>query len=402
MYNFKTLKDFNFQHKRVLVRLDLNVPILDGKIIDETRIDKSLPTLLYLIKNNARIIVLSHLGRPKGQPKEDLSLKPVAIALEKTLNTKVLFSPNCIGSDVRQLTSELLDGQVLLIENIRFFPEEEINCPHFSESLANLADLFVNDAFSCSHRAHASTVGVTKYIPSCAGVLMRDELEALSNLLKKPKRPIAAVIGGSKISTKMKVLNYLTASVDYLIIGGGMANNFLLAQGIFIGLSVCEKNMINAARQIIDLALERNCKIILPIDAKISDRLENHAKMSVANVKSIPEGSMILDIGPKTQKVISSCLTDCKTVIWNGPLGAFEFKPFDEGTNFVARILAKRTSENKLRSVAGGGDTIAALKNAKVIKNLSYVSSAGGAFLEWLEGESLPGVEALKIGICKK
>jgi phosphoglycerate kinase len=395
MTAFKTIDDMDLQGRRVLVRADLNVPMRDGNVSDTTRIDRTVPTLEDLIKKGAKVIVISHFGRPKGQRVPEMSLKPVAAALEKAAGRHVVFGSDCVGEAAEKAIAKAGPDDIVVLENLRYYAEEEKNDAAFSDKLAQLADVYVNDAFSCAHRAHASTEGIARRLPTAVGRLMQAELDALGRALEKPTHPVAAVVGGAKISTKMAVLGHLARKVDQLIIGGGMANTFLFAQGCDVGKSLCEKDMAEDARKIMEEAGAAGCEVVLPIDAVVAAEFAAGAANETVPVGSVPADKMILDVGPATVDDLKARLASCKTLVWNGPLGAFEISPFDLGTNAVAREAARLTAEGALVSVAGGGDTVAALANAGVVDAFSYVSTAGGAFLEWLEGQTLPGVAAL-------
>jgi phosphoglycerate kinase len=396
MTQFKTIDDLDVNGKRVLVRADLNVPMRDGRVSDTTRINRSLPTIQDLQAKGAQVIVLSHFGRPKGQRSPELSLKPVTQALGQEAGVEIVFGADCVGPDAEKAIAGATPSQLVLLENLRFHSEEEKNDSNFATQLAALADIYVNDAFSCAHRAHASTEALAHLLPAAAGRLMQSELEALDAALGTPVRPVAAIVGGAKISTKMDVLGNLASKVDELIIGGGMANTFLYAQGVDVGNSLCENDMADQARGILADAAESGCEVVLPVDASVATEFKEGVANQIVPIGAVPDDAMILDIGPASIDDLVQRLGDCKTLVWNGPLGAFEVSPFDIGTNAVAREAARLTGNNLLRSVAGGGDTVAALANAGVIDGFSYVSTAGGAFLEWLEGKALPGVEALK------
>ncbi|MBM3580335.1 MAG: phosphoglycerate kinase [Alphaproteobacteria bacterium] len=393
---FKTIDDFDVKGKRVLVRADLNVPMKDGQVTDLTRLERTAPTIRELARKGAKVIVLAHFGRPKGKPAPDMSLKPVAAALGKVMGRPVPFAADCVGAPAAATVAGLKDGDVAVLENLRFHGAEEKNDAAFAGRLAELGDLYVNDAFSCAHRAHASTEAIARLLPAAAGRLMQAELEALGRALEAPKRPLAALVGGAKVSTKMEVLGHLAAMVDVLIIGGGMANTFLFAAGVDVGKSLCEKEMAIQARAIREAAAKRGCKVVLPADAVVAREFKEGAPSRAVALDAVPADSMILDVGPKSVAELAKILADCRTLVWNGPLGAFEIPPFDAGTNAVAREAAKLTKAGKLLSVAGGGDTVAALAHAGVVEDFSYVSTAGGAFLEWLEGKDLPGVAILK------
>jgi len=380
----------------VLVRADLNVPMQDGLVTDATRIERTLQTIHDLQAKGAQVIVLSHFGRPKGQRNPEMSLRPVAVALQASLSKDVVFGADCIGPAAATAIDSADNGEVVVLENLRFHAGEEANDDTFAQAMADLADVYVNDAFSCAHRAHASTEAISRLLPAAAGRLMQSELEALSGALGNPERPVAAVVGGAKISTKMEVLGNLASKVDQLIIGGGMANTFLLARGVDVGKSLSETDMADQALDIMADAARAGCEIVLPVDATVARAFEAGATNQTVPVDAVPDDSMILDVGPASIDDLVKRLGQCRTVVWNGPLGAFEISPFDTGTNAVAREAARLTQDSLLLSVAGGGDTVAALANAGAVDHFSYVSTAGGAFLEWLEGKILPGVAALE------
>jgi phosphoglycerate kinase len=392
---FKTLDDVDVRGKRVLVRVDLNVPMQDGKCADWTRIARLAPTLSELVSKHARVVIMSHFDRPGGKVVPSQSLKPLSAALSQSLGHSVAFAPDCIGPVAKEVINRLRDGQIALLENLRFHKGEEKNDPEFAKELAALGDIYVDDAFSAAHRAHASIAAIAKLLPSYAGRLMQAELEALTKALEKPKRPLMAIIGGAKISTKLQLIGNLAKKVDRLVIGGGMANTFLAAQGHMIGRSICEHDMLKTALDILAEANRDGCSIVLPVDAVIAREFKAHAAHETVPVTAVPSDAMMLDIGPATVRQIESGLDTAKTLVWNGPLGAFEMEPFDRGTTAVARAVAARTRAGVLMSIAGGGDTIAALSNAGTSEDFSYISTAGGAFLEWLEGRELPGVAAL-------
>jgi phosphoglycerate kinase len=382
--------------KKVIVRLDLNVPMKDGAVTDGTRIDRSADTLRELAGKNARVIVMAHLGRPKGKRAPEFSLKPLVGPLAKALGRPVAFADDCVGAPAKQAADALKDGAVLLLENLRFHAAEEANDPAFAKDLASLAEIYVNDAFSCTHRAHASTEGIAHLLPSVAGRLMQAELDHLGAALGDPQRPVMAVVGGAKVSTKLDLLGNLVGKVDLLVIGGGMANTFLFAAGKEIGKSLAERDMADTARDIATRAKAKGCRIVLPADAVTAAEFKSGAAAKTVDIDKVPQDQMILDIGPRSAAEIGDLLKTCKTLVWNGPLGAFETQPFDKGTTAVAKAAAALTQAKALLSVAGGGDTVAALAHAGVVDDFSYVSTAGGAFLEWLEGKDLPGVAALK------
>ena len=395
MPRFKTLDDLQVKSKRVLVRADLNVPMKDGKVTDTTRIDRLAPTLTELMKKGARVVVLSHFGRPKGGPDEANSLKHVVADLSKAVGKPVAFGNDCVGAEAEKVVAGLKDGEIALLENLRFHKGEEGNDAAFAQSLAKLGDLYVDDAFSAAHRAHASIEGLAKKLPAAAGRLMQAELEALTKGLENPQRPLMAIVGGAKVSTKLDLLGNLVGKVDVLAIGGGMANTFLVAKGVKIGKSLAEREMADTAREIMKKAEARKCRIVLPGDAVVAAELKPGAATRTVAIDAVPDDQMILDVGPKSADELVKALGECKTLVWNGPLGAFETKPFDAATVQVAKAAADLTKAGKLNSVGGGGDTVAALAAAGVEETFSYVSTAGGAFLEWLEGKTLPGVAAL-------
>lgn len=396
MTDYKTIDNLNVTGKTILVRCDLNVPMKDGKITDSTRIDRSLTTLTELSSKGARVIVLSHFGRPKGKPVADMSLKPIAQALGSALDKDISFALDCIGEPATKVIEGMVDGDIAMLENLRFHAAEEANNVDFAAQLSLLGDIYVNDAFSCAHRAHASTEAIARLLPCAAGRLMEAELTALSGALENPEHPVAALVGGAKISTKMDVLGNLVAKTDVVIIGGAMANTFLYAQGIDVGNSLCETEMADQARDILDRAAESGCEVVLPLDVAVAETFAEGTAHRSVTLDAIPADWMILDVGPASIQDLSDRLSQCKTLVWNGPLGAFEVSPFDAGTNAVAREAARLTKAGTLLSVAGGGDTVSALANAGVTEAFSYVSTAGGAFLEWLEGKELPGVAVLK------
>lgn len=395
---FKTLDDVTVAGKRVLVRGDLNVPVQDGRVTDTTRIDRLVPTIRDLADKGARVVVLSHFGRPKGKVVAAMSLEPVAAALSASLGKPVAFATDCIGGPAKAVVDGLGDGDVALLENLRFHAGEEANDAAFAEQLAALGDLYVNDGFSVSHRAHASTEAIARLLPAVAGRNMQAELEALQAALGDPKRPVLAVVGGAKVSTKLAVLGNLIEKVDALVIGGGMANTFLHALGTDVGASLCEADLADTARGVMAKADAAGCEIVLPSDVVIAAKLEAGASCETVPVAAVPRDKMILDIGPDSAAALAARLADIRTLLWNGPLGAFEFPPFDRSTVTVARAAAAQVKAGSLVSVAGGGDTVAALRHAGVVDDFTYVSTAGGAFLEWIEGKELPGVAALQQG----
>lgn len=398
-----TLKDVAVNGKTAVVRLDLNLPMHSGRITDDTRLQRALPTLQYLSEHHAKIVILSHLGRPDGRVDLSLSLAPLVDILSEALwDRPIRFAPDCLGNTARLAVENARPGEIILMENLRFHPEEEANDPNFAAQLAQLGDIFINDAFSCSHRAHASIVGLNAHLPSVAGLLMQQEVEALNRVLTAPDRPLAAVVGGSKVSTKLELLDHLAEKVDKLLIGGAMANTFFYAQGHSVGTSLCERDMKETALRILQSAEKAGCEILLPCDVVVASEFEPHAPCRVVPIHAVPEDHMILDIGPRSIVELSGHLTTCRTVVWNGPVGAFETAPFDASTITLARLVAGLSRSGQLHSVAGGGDTVAALTHAGLAGEFSYLSTAGGAFLEWLEGKELPGVAALMHGTADR
>jgi phosphoglycerate kinase len=392
---FRTLDDVGVKGGRVLVRLDLNVPMKDGKIADALRIERQAPTLRELADKGARVIVLSHFDRPKGKRVDSMSLAPVAPALAAAIGRPVAFVGDCIGDSVKEAVARLKDGDVLLLENTRFHAGEEANDPHFANAVASLGDIFVNDAFSAAHRAHATTEGLAHLLPAVAGRAMQAELSHLHRALDRPERPLMAVVGGAKISTKIALLANLVKRVDVIVIGGAMANTFLAAQGCEVGKSLCERDQFETARDILHTAVSRGAAVVLPVDVVVAKDLKANAECRTVPVKDVAPGEMILDVGPQSVEEFAKRLEFARTLVWNGPLGAFETPPFERGTISAAKLAAARTESGHLLSVAGGGDTVAALNMAGVVDKFSYVSTAGGAFLEWLEGRELPCVAAL-------
>ena len=393
--SWTTLNQMDLYGKRVLTRVDLNVPMVDGKIADATRIEKIVPTINEIIKKGGTPILLAHMGRPKGKRHQNLSLSQLQEELETYFKSKVIFVADCIGPSVETALKIVKKGEIILLENIRFYPEEEKNDPKFAASLAALADLFCNDAFSVAHRAHASTTGLAKYLPSCAGKLMENELKALESVLDQPKRPVVTVVGGAKISTKIALIENLIEQVDSIIIGGAMANTFLFSKGFSVGRSLVEESLKPTALRILNKAEKYSCEIILPTDLVIAKELSENTPTLVVSANKCPEKYMILDAGPSTVDNIKKCINSAKTLLWNGPLGAFEVTPFDQATSQAAKFASQKTNNGDLISVAGGGDTVAALNKAGAADSFTYVSTAGGAFLEWLEGKELPGVVCL-------
>ncbi|GBR53509.1 phosphoglycerate kinase [Neokomagataea thailandica NBRC 106555] len=394
---FRTLDSLEARGKRVLLRADLNVPMHDGVITDTTRLERVAPTIRELSEKGARVIVLSHFDRPKGKVVPAMSLRPIAAKLGEVLDAPVAFVADCVGPEVASAVAELKDGGILVLENTRFHAGEEANDAEFAKALAANGDVFVNDAFSAAHRAHASTEGVAHALSSFSGRLMEAELSALSAALENPERPVGAVIGGSKISTKLDLIGNVLAKVDVLFITGAMANTFLAAEGVSVGKSLQEQDMHATAREISARAKDAGCEIVLPVDAVVAREFKAGAASEVCPVDAVPADTMILDAGPQTVELIKQRLAGLKTLVWNGPLGAFEIAPFDKATVAVAQEAARLTELGQLRTVAGGGDTVSALRHAGAADKMSYVSTAGGAFLEWLEGKVLPGIEVLRV-----
>lgn len=395
--SLKTINDIeNIKGKKVVVRADLNVPTEDGKITDNSRIERFAPTAKLLSDKGAKVIIITHFGRPKGKKLPEFSVAFMKDSLSKAIGKPVEFVDDTIGEKVEDTISKMNDGDIILLENVRFYAEEEANDAEFSKKLASLGEIFVNDAFSTSHRAHASTEGITKYLPSYAGLLMEEEINALTKALENPAHPAIAIVGGSKVSTKLAVLENITKKVDTLVIGGAMANTFLLVQGYNIGASMAEPEMTDTALKIIDEAKKNGCEIILPVDVCVAKEFKANAENKFVGINDVDGDWKIFDVGPETSKMLDKKFEEAKTVLWNGPLGVFELTPFDRGTNELARTVAKLTREGKLTSVAGGGDTVSALNNAGVEDDFSYISTAGGAFLEWLEGKILPAIPPLQ------
>ena len=396
MARFRTLDDIDVRGKRVLLRADLNVPVKDGVVTDATRIERLAPTIETLIEKGAKVVLMSHFGRPDGRPNPAFSLRLLVGSLSKAIGGReVAFASDCIGNEAKRVVAALRPGQVALLENLRFHRGEEENSPDFARALAELGDVYVDDAFSAAHRAHASIAALAHLLPAAAGKLMEAELGALNAALDSPARPVLALIGGAKVSTKLDLLRFVIGKVDLLAIGGAMANTLLFAQGTEVGRSLTERDMADNARRLLALAQERNCRVILPEDAVIAAQLASGTSTRAVPIDMVPGDMMILDIGPKTVARILAALEEVRTLVWNGPLGAFETPPFDRGTTAVAKKAAELTRAGKLLSVAGGGDTVAALAVGGMTDQLSYVSTAGGAFLEWLVGRELPGVAAL-------
>jgi phosphoglycerate kinase len=396
MPSFKTLDDLNdVAGKRVLVRVDLNVPVKDGKVTDTTRIERVAPTILELSNKGAKVILLAHFGRPKDGPSQDLSLSLIAPSVEEVLDHSVATAGDCIGAAAAEAVGAMKNGDILLMENTRFHKGEEKNDPDFVKALAANGDIYVNDAFSAAHRAHASTEGLAHHLPAHAGRTMQAELEALESGLGNPARPVVAIVGGAKVSTKIDLLMNLVKKVDALVIGGGMANTFIAARGTNVGKSLCEHDLADTAKQIMIEAATAGCAIILPEDGVVAREFKANAANETVAIDAIPNDAMVLDVGPKSVEAIKAWIERANTLVWNGPLGAFEIEPFDKATVAAAKFAAERTKAGKLTSVAGGGDTVSALNHAGVADDFSYVSTAGGAFLEWMEGRVLPGVAVL-------
>ncbi|WP_156679240.1 phosphoglycerate kinase [Sphingomonas profundi] len=396
MTNFRTLDDLgDIRGKRVLVREDLNVPMADGRVTDDTRLRAAAPTIAELADKGAKVLILAHFGRPKGERKPDMSLALLTRPLADVLGREVTFIDDCQGEDAAKVVDLLADGGIAILENTRFHKGEEKNDPALVAAMAKLGDLYVNDAFSAAHRAHASTEGLARALPAYAGRSMEAELQALEKALGKPEHPVAAVVGGAKVSTKLDVLQHLVTKVDHLIIGGGMANTFLAARGVDVGKSLCEHDLADTARAILDAAEKANCIVHLPYDVVVAKEFRANPPVRTVNVHEVAADEMILDVGPAAVEALGDALKNCRTLVWNGPMGAFETPPFDTATVSLAKTAAALTTGGSLVSVAGGGDTVAALNQAGVADEFTFVSTAGGAFLEWMEGKELPGVKAL-------
>lgn len=398
---WKTLDEMTLADKAVLVRVDLNVPLENGAVSDDTRIQRIVPTIRDILNAGGKPVLLSHFGRPKGTHQPDMSLRPLAEPLAAAVGVPVMFCADCRGPAAQAAVAAQRPGQVVLLENSRFQPGEEKNDPDLAAAFAELGDVYCNDAFSCSHRAHASTEGVAHLLPSCGGRLMEAELGALDAALGNPERPLAALVGGAKVSTKLDLLSNLVEKVDHLIIGGAMANTFLAAQGFDVGKSLCEHDMTDTASAILKKAQDTGCNVLLPDDVVVAREFKAGAPSKTVPADQCPPDAMILDAGPQTVALINDVLEQAKTLIWNGPMGAFEIAPFDAATTAAAQKVAERTRAGALVSVAGGGDTVAALNHAGVTGDFSYVSAAGGAFLEWMEGKTLPGIAALSTGCAR-
>ncbi len=393
--NIKSIVSEDVSNKVVILRADLNIPIVNGVVQDHTRLNRLIPTINYLLENQSKLVICSHLGRPEGNFDENCSLKPLVNVLSEITKTKVHFNSSCIGNEALMKKKTLEQGEILLLENLRFHESEIKNDNDFANELSKECDIFVNDAFSCSHRAHASLHAITKFLPSFSGLLLDEEVKALTSVLNSPIKPVAALVGGAKISSKIDIVEYLLTKMDYLVIGGAMANTFLVAKGLNIGKSLYEKDCIDIAKSILKTSELNNCQIILPSDLIVSKKFETNAKFEIVSSDAVPSEMIALDIGPKTINEISSVFQKVNTLLWNGPVGAFETPPFGEGTFKLAREAAKLTINKNLITVAGGGDTTSALNNANVVDDFTYVSSAGGAFLEWLKGIELPAISVL-------
>jgi phosphoglycerate kinase len=393
--NFNRLKDCVVTNKNVILRVDINVPIKDGIISDDTRIKAIIPTIKYLVKNKAKVILMSHFGRPKGEVNLAMSLGQLVQRIEKLSGIEISFVNDCIGDKVKAAIKKTNYGEVILLENLRFYEEETDDDRDFAKELAAHGNLYINDAFSCCHRAHASITGIPQTLKSAAGFLLESELDNLTNLVANPKSPMIAVVGGSKVSTKIELINSLITKADAIVIAGGMANTFLFAQGHNIAKSLCEKELRSLALAILAKAKKNNCEIILPSDVRVCKVLENNTDVRNIALNEIQADDIIADIGIHSTKKLADNLESFKTIVWNGPLGAFEYKPFDEATNVIAQKVAQLTDDGKLISVAGGGDVVSAINKANLADKFSYISMAGGAFLEWLEGKSLPGIKSI-------
>jgi phosphoglycerate kinase len=395
---YHTIDDLNFFNKKVVIRLDLNLPFKDGKILDNTRILKALPTLQRIIQNAPkRLVILTHLGRPKGEHNEAFTLKSVADELSHLLKREVIFEAEPISKILSDKLNKLPDGSVVMLENIRFYKGEETNDLEFSKLLGSLGDVFVNEAFSCSHRAHASVVGITKYLLSYAGIELNAEVKALESILTTPKKPVLGIVAGSKVSTKIDLLTNLLDKLDYLFVGGGMANTILAAKGYNLGKSLVEHESLKIAEHILEHAQKSSCELLLPLDVVVANNLDSSAKANNLLVSEVSSDQAIYDVGTATIKNLENILSICQTVLWNGPVGVYEVSPFDKGSLAIAKMIAEFTKKNGLKSIAGGGDTVAVIAKANLHGDFSYISTAGGAFLEWLEGKELPGIACLKI-----
>ena len=393
--SIKNIINEKVKDKSVFIRTDLNIPMSNGKVTDFMRMERLVPTIKYLKSSGAKVIICSHFGRPEGKINKDYSLKPLVNILSKALDSEVKFSESCIGPKALKAKGSLISGEILLLENVRFHKGEATNDIQFAEELAQKCDIFVNDAFSCSHREHASLHAITNFLPSYSGILLNEEITALQSVLSSPSKPVAALVGGAKISTKINIIEYLMTKMDYLIIGGGMANTFLAAKGFTVGKSLFEKEAVEVAKSILEKSKKYNCEIILPMDLVVAKKFEANIETQIVSSDMIPSDMMALDVGPKSIDKMNAILKNVKTLLWNGPLGAFEIEPFGKGTFSLAKVASRLTEEGKLITVAGGGDTAFALKKAGVTEKFTYISSAGGAFLEWVEGVQLPAILAL-------
>jgi len=392
MFSKKTIKDVDVRGKRVLVRVDFNVPIADGAVTDDTRVRAALPTIRYLIDHGAKVILCSHLGRPSGEPDPQYSLKPVRRVLQRLIGRNVAFSPETVGPEANEAVARMIDGEILMLENVRFYPGEKANTPAFARALSSLADIYVNDAFGAAHRAHASTAGVAEFLPAYAGLLLTREIETLTGMLTNPERPFVAILGGSKVSDKFGVIDKLIDVVDVFIIGGGMAFTFLVAKGIGIGKSIVEPDWVEPAKAMLAKAEAKGVDILLPVDFVLADTFAEDAETRIAGREEIPADMMGLDIGPATTELFNGAIADARTIFWNGPMGVFEMTPFETGTKKVAQAVARN---NRAVSVVGGGDSVAALKKFDLEERVTFVSTGGGASMKLLEGAKLPGLEAL-------
>lgn len=392
MFSKKTVKDVDVRGKRVLVRVDFNVPLSDGAVADDTRVRAALPTLRYLVDHGARVIVMSHLGRPKGEPDPQYSLRPVRRVLQRLLGRNVVFVDDIVGPEAAEAVDRMVDGEILMLENVRFHPGEKSNDPEFAKRLASLADLYVNDAFGAAHRAHASTAGVAQYLPAVAGLLLAREVETLERMLTDAERPFVAILGGSKVSDKIGVIDRLLDCADTLIVGGGMCFTFLVAKGVDVGDSIVEEEWVERAGQMLEHAAERDVELLLPVDFVVSDQIVEDAETQIVGREEIPAGMMGLDIGPTTVELFSEAIAKARTIFWNGPMGVFELTPFETGTRKVATAVARN---NRAASIVGGGDSVAALKKFDIEERVTFVSTGGGASMKLLEGTPLPGVESL-------
>ncbi|HET6350735.1 MAG TPA: phosphoglycerate kinase [Coriobacteriia bacterium] len=392
MFAKKTIKDVDVRGKRVLVRVDFNVPLAEGAVTDDTRIRAALPTIRYLIDHGARVVLMSHLGRPKGEPDPVYSLKPARRTLQRLIGRNVAFSPEAVGPEAEEAVSRMIDGEILMLENVRFYSGEKANDPEFSQLLAKLGDIYVNDAFGAAHRAHASTAGIAQFLPAYAGLLLAREIETLTGMLKSPERPFVAILGGSKVSDKFGVIDRLIECVDELLIGGGMAFTFLVAKGIEVGNSIVEQEWVEPAKKMLAKAEEKGCDLILPTDFVVASEIADDADTTICGREEIPVGQMGLDIGPSTVELFKGTIADAKTIFWNGPMGVFEMAPFETGTKEVAIAVGRN---NRAVSVIGGGDSVAALKKFGLEDRVTFVSTGGGASMKLLEGAPLPGVENL-------